>query len=288
MRLKIIQYSVILFFFPATLLGDIIFLRNQKYLKGSVIGQDAGNIIFRTSRGNKIIPKRKIKRVVYIAVDKQEKMDRIAKKRTALKEKRRREELQKREIERQRLEKIRLAALKRRRDEERRKREAARRAELNRRGKRKDAILRSAVAPGWGQIYQDRTIKGGILLLSHIGLGFFLFLEYRSFQSDSAEREDLKLPAALSLSSPGLAVPANLYTWASGRLIQSRMENRSQRVEQISILMLGLYVYNLFDIFRFEGYNRIPSLSFNHSEFQTAINATRHSRNFHFRWRWKF
>lgn len=141
--------------------ADIIHLRDGRKVEGVVVGQDRTRIRIRVGSAVRTFPKADIRRVQYGGV-----ADPAVAERKRLEALRRRQE--KERAEQAELARKRKEAGDRQAAEDRAKREEQRRRELEadqlgfkaRGGTDLGALWRSAVAPGWGMVYKDRTFWG--------------------------------------------------------------------------------------------------------------------------------
>lgn len=141
--------------------GDVLFFRNQRYVKGTLEGQTQEGVVFRTVDGRTLrIPKRQILRIVYQPLEEDRsaaellRAERERERQLALREKEARErQAEEKRREQERREAARRLAFARE--------QARSRATLEReRGRRWEALQRSAAFPGWGQAFLGRESEG--------------------------------------------------------------------------------------------------------------------------------
>ena len=183
---KSIYYILIsgLFFLTVELSADILFLRDGRSMEGTIVGQSRTSVRLNSNGNIKEYKKADIKRIEYTKV----KTDEDKQKEELEKENKIKEELQtKKDLDRKKNEE---AVLLRKQEEEKQiriKKQEDEKKELERR-KKEEAVLknketrsdyklssvlwRSAVLPGWGQLYADQK-KTGIGFASAFGASLF-------------------------------------------------------------------------------------------------------------------
>ena len=226
-----------------SLYADVIFLRNQRYIKGSVTGQSTDSIQVKLADGTvKSIKKKAIKKIIYVPAARQTELDEEAKRIREERARREREERRKRELEEQK----RREAIRKKREEERRRREAARRArERKQRNEERlfGATWRNAVFPGWGHVYGGRDELGKQLMYAS---GFTLFFWYILDRDFRAADYDTAVNAGLigAAGSPAIAITAAL------RAERARDDSNTigERAYLFQILYLTLVWFGIYDI----------------------------------------
>ena len=78
--MKILLLSLVsLFVLHGQLYGDVLFFKNQKYIKGRVVGQDLQFVKFEKSSGRLVsVPKSSIRKIIFIPPDEQNEQDKIS------------------------------------------------------------------------------------------------------------------------------------------------------------------------------------------------------------------
>ncbi len=180
--------------------AETIFLRNGQYVSGSLVSQDDLNIVVRTDRGNRTIPKSRIRRIVYTETSAEARRE--LEERTRLEESRRHAEQRERRLALER----RSAAEREeaRHQAQERARQAARR-EAALREARNEALLRAVLAPGLGHLHRGRDTEGALLLGAGVFAAAFLFSEHAKLAARSVayRHESRSLIAVTALSPVG-------------------------------------------------------------------------------------
>ncbi len=245
----IIALGLLVTVFAGSLQADIVFLKNSRYYKGKVTGQDLNNVQFVTNGGLKLnIAKSQIKKILYIPVDRQAELDREAKQRAEERKRREREAAaRRRALERERLRKQREAAERRRKaaEEARKKREAEEKARLEKnKTRRNEALWRSAILPGWGQYYlgaEDRGYALGGAAAGAFLLWFFFDMRYNAAVAEHEENTTLALAGA---NNTALAAAG----FAGAQSAQADADKNGVWASRFSLILLGVYLYNLYDV----------------------------------------
>jgi len=267
---------------PGVLLADTVMLHGGEALEGQVTGQSLTTITFRTQRGVQTIEKKRIARIQYgetseeirLRQERERQAKELAKSRTdqearrlaekiraedqaasaALQQRRQlvssvaselaRIEEKEKELERQQKlleeEKVRV---------ENQKQAALLRQKVESGDLHKDVLFRSLILPGYGQIYADRPLRGGIL-----GGSFFLAaagaLSYNRSLADvrseyrGGSLNRFFLPAFLpaDLRSAGV-----LYTLNQNRNLYNRLSSIKAKADITLALALALYAFQAWD-----------------------------------------
>ena len=158
--------------------AEVVILKNGRQISGRIVGQSRSVVRIATAGGTRTIAKGKVRRIVYGATLEKKKEDEDRRKKQKELLKKQQEEFRKRQeelIKKQQEENIKTQAENQKRllEQQRQQLEAARRAEAAspaQNSQQEDsaptlggALWRSALLPGWGQIYQGR---------SGIGIGY--------------------------------------------------------------------------------------------------------------------
>ncbi|MDX1957237.1 MAG: DUF5683 domain-containing protein [Leptospiraceae bacterium] len=114
---------------------------------------------------------------------------------------------------------------------------------------RENVLLRSAVIPGWGQWYRKdsiyRTFTYPILYSILIPIYYVNFQFNHNIKSESRSNEILMLQSLNSNSDEYTAL--GLYSYNRGIQFNKDLEQSYQLGNQLEIVMLGVYLFNLVD-----------------------------------------
>ena len=225
---------------PLSLAADTIYLRNGSKVEGKIVGQSKFQVRIRTEKGTRSYSKSTIRRIVFGSTTKktEPKTESAAEKKAQAERRRKaREARKKREAERKA-----AAEKKAARPKPVRRRPAPRRSSGN-------ALLRSALIPGWGQSGQGRTSASyafGGSFFTLFGLGIALELENRQLiAAANARQSELELMALVRGVSGD-----SLDLWQTLRLDNARERaNNNIRLGNSVWTLTGLiYVANLIDV----------------------------------------
>ena len=213
------------------LIADEVLLRDGSRLEGLIVGQDASSILLQTNGKSVRLLKSDIRSMTYDA---------------ATKETRRKEEERRKELERKKA----IGLQEAERDKEKKRREAELRARRDSEAF-SSALLRSAIAPGWGQLYKGEVGKAGLFFLGFAGFGMLHMQNRARARTLSLEYGDTFLPAAAVVYFRGAGVaPAGAATLLTLRF-DSLAEKRAVAVARAnrSLAAFGLlHAFNLTDI----------------------------------------
>lgn len=260
---KIIPVLLIVFapigIFPVTVL-----LREGGKVKGDIITQNQHSVLLQTESGKRKVDKDLILKILFqdvnddeeekirkeeedkLAADKKEQEDKEAAQRHLEEEKLKEEDLKKQAA----------ADEEARRQEELRKQEAKR--PLN-------ALMRSAVVPGWGQYYTDRKFQSLLYPTLFAAAAFVAYDKFRVYRTSVSEygdlgnpytRESLTLAAlgqAQAAATPSLS-PVDAYLANQSSQVQLKREeaDKNFREYQGALYALGvIYLVNLVDSYIF-------------------------------------
>lgn len=136
---------------------------------------------------------------------------------------------------------------------------------------RGNAVLRSAVIPGWGQWYRGdspyRTFAYPIFYSILIPVYYANLRFNHSTKRESQRNESLMLLSLNSNSSEFTAL--GLYSYNRGIHYQKDLDRSYQFGNQLEIVMLGVYLFNLMDAGFFYDYS-----SKNTSEFKVNLSSS--------------
>lgn len=232
----------------SSLQADVIFFRNQRYVKGTIISQSATSVLLRDVSGKTItISKARVRRILYISPEKMQEMDRRAEAKDRLRRTARiREEAQRTEQQR----KEREATEARRKELANRKallrRQSLQQAEQRNEIKRQQRLAtlwRSALLPGWGQVYRNQTNRG--YWVGGAFTGSLLLLYFFNARYASAVEEQR---TATNLTWAGFQYPAVATAgFLAAREAHQQAESNARLARGFSITMVLIYVANLAD-----------------------------------------
>lgn len=263
---------ILLLICPGFLLADTVLLRNGQRIEGKIVGQSRTTVRIATAGGTRSIPKDKVRRIVYGGNDK-------AKEEQERKRKEREERLQKLREKRQKEleEKQKADEEARKNEEEREALEAARRAERERLALEAaaseevtltGAVVRSALLPGLGQLYQGRTGAGAAYLSAFflLGAGTGAAIAHhehtRSGYLAAAEEALIYTPFFFDLVAPVSPINSStlsrhdfttfgLYHQSRVAAARAEMVEAGQVADMARTALLAFYLWNLTDVFLF-------------------------------------
>jgi TolB-like protein len=112
---------------------------------------------------------------------------------------------------------------------------------------RKQALWRSVVLPGFGQVYEGRELIGGIYLVSQASL-IYLFMNYRS---DYDELHDVYLAKREAYSNFEGTQNEFAQKWTEVQYAIDASESNYRKQQLTMGLMVGAYVWNVADAWLF-------------------------------------
>mgnify|MGYP001795939595 CR=1 FL=1 len=257
---KLFTVLFILFFFPVALLADTVILRNGQRVTGKIVNQTRTTVVVRQANGRtRTIQKSNIRRITFgdaPAPDRAKQEEARRKREEEARQKKEEEERLKREEEQRKAE------------EEAAQREAAeeaarKAAEERERAERTTfgAFWRSALLPGWGQVYQGRNIGwfyGGAFVATGAGILRYdqIYRSNRSAYEETANLFFLTSPAVFSAA--GFSISSTLQFYPLGFTLADattrarvRAENAARWSNYLRSLLIGVYVWNLADVIIF-------------------------------------
>ena len=112
------------------------------------------------------------------------------------------------------------------------------------------SFWRSAMLPGWGQLYDNRELRGRAFQAGMLATGYYWLSKKNSREVArkdyiTASRFFAAMPRDTALNS--LAV----MNFVQAQDAYSRMNASTKRANTISLILLGIYTYNLFDAYSF-------------------------------------
>ncbi len=290
--------------------AENILLRKGGIVKGKVVDQDQSKLTIQKEDGSRIsIAKDEILKVVYkehISAEEEEKLRKADEaKAKALAEK---ERLQKEKAEAEAAEKERLASekdLKAKQELEAKNREAKQKeqeewqkqqASIGNSLTVREAVLSSALLPGWGQYKQDRKLAAYIYpSLLALGL-YFTYDSHRLYLNAKRDYNNLNNPySETGLLQAALGVPSQATTGAPldpvSALVANEVspfegqreavEGHFRQTQSLGALTLGIYVLQLCDVLIFHpspNKNRVTSLSPDADSKERVIFKTQQER----------
>ncbi|TGK01976.1 hypothetical protein EHQ53_14665 [Leptospira langatensis] len=268
--LRKIIFIFLFVFAPMGILPVTVLLREGGRVKGDIITQNQSSILLQTEAGKRKIDKDSVLKVLFhdvnddqeeairkdeedkLAADKKEQEDKDLAQRQLDEEKLRQEQLKKDE------ESAAAAA------EEARKQEELRRQAANRPYK---ALWRSAVIPGWGQFYSDRSFQGVIFPTLFAAAAYVTYDKYRLYKEAVQEYGNIGNPYSktnliFTLSGHPISIPSTptspLAAYLSDKYSPSQIKLKREEADrdfkeyQGALLVLGgVYLINLIDSFFF-------------------------------------
>lgn len=249
MSFKSLTLGVVVFLLSVSVvLGDTIYLKNGQVIQGQIISQDKDRVKFRSATGELIIEKNAIRRITY--GDAPEKAPDEAKDQEA---KQRLEEQKRLEAEKDEKEKAELERLlaEKEKELERIKKECAPlKAEADARAAASkkfgsSSIWRSAVLPGYGQIYRGDRLRGGAFLGATLLTGYYYYSTYREYNSARLSYRQAGSLSPVSALSSNTYITAGVFAFVNQR--RSRMQVQSARANFAAGLLLTTYLWNLGD-----------------------------------------
>ena len=241
---------------PVAVSAETVFLRNGQYVTGELVGQTLSTISLRTSTGRvQVIPKSKIRRILYTTTSEEQKRDLEEKARAAAAQ-RAAEKLAREKAEKARREKDAVAREQAEKERKRQAEEATRRKEaqagflespLGR------AVFRSALLPGWGQRFQGRTWIGDIYTGASIGFGVLAWYFYKDYQPKRKTYEsESQVSLGLALLSPDLIVgPTAAYGYRRALDARNRMRLSGNRANVFWTGFALTWAWNMVDVVLF-------------------------------------
>ncbi len=123
---------------------------------------------------------------------------------------------------------------------------------INRQPTARGALLRSAILPGWGQLYQGRNYAGAAFIAATI-LGIRQMSSYYGSYTEARRGYNASSQyMAASLVAPStIRVGMFAYGLAETKTKQGEMSSAVLRFNLIGTFFIGLYVWNFVDIYRF-------------------------------------
>ncbi|MBE7437010.1 MAG: hypothetical protein HS115_01050 [Spirochaetales bacterium] len=259
--------ALLIFLVLATALrADQLFLKNGQTIEGQITAQSRTSVTIKTAGGNMTIQKAQIRRIVFGAVKDPDEEKR--KKEAEERLKKLKEEREKRQKEREDGD--------REKDELEKKREEERQKELTQETPEPEeitltgAIVRSAILPGWGQVYQGRGAMGGLYITSYVallgttGAQFARYSWLKDIYKKQNRRNFMWSPLGIDMLGGGLGLTAetfgsnNLntlglhYQWQTISTRQ-KMEATAHRTNLAASALAAFYVWNLTDVVLFSG-----------------------------------
>lgn len=245
---------------PGSLAAETVFLRNGQYVVGEILAQSRESITLGTSAGVKTIPKVKIRRILYTTTSPDDKQKLEERARAAAK----RREQERLAREKAHREALAAEALRRQKAQEAAREEAARQAAAEAKRKKANsgllsdrsraALWRSALLPGWGQHYQERTqasyIFGGIAG----GSAFLTWYFYRDYTPKRSSYESTSTSSlVLSLAAPdSIAGPVAALAYSRVAEARNQMETSGSRSNLFLTAFILTWAANLGDVILFE------------------------------------
>ena len=225
------------------LFAETIIFKNGRIEKGKITDQNAQQIQFESKDGTKhTVSKNEIIKVIYHEVSLKEA------------EKIREEEERKiREEENRKKDLAEEESLRRKRDQETQKadEESKNRNKTNDQRKfdsRKEAILKSALLPGWGQYSNSRKTSGAAFFLGFLASAFYSF--YHSRESQNLERDYNYLSSRILTAYPNQSTVLVFQIDADNA--RQRLDRSANRFNNGMTILLGVYVLNLVDVAFFQ------------------------------------
>ncbi len=260
----------------SSIAADTVILRDGQQIEGRIVSQSREAVRIDTAGGARSIPKDRIRRIVYGRVDdkaaaerekeKKEREERLQKLRDQ--KKKEQEEREKKETEADTQKAEAEAAEEARRQEEAERLRQLQLAQAPGEITLPGALLRSAILPGWGQIYQDRVGAGAaytasfILLAGGTGAAIAHHEFTRKQYRETAEDAFIYTPFFFDLIGP--VSPVNSSTFTRDQFTQLGLYHQSNvyfaRQEMIAAgkiadgartALLAFYIWNLTDVFLF-------------------------------------
>lgn len=111
------------------------------------------------------------------------------------------------------------------------------------------SLWRSTFIPGWGQYYRGEKIKAGGLFLTTIATAALLANAIRSHSAAQSDLDSAGNLALLGLLGGPSYQFINFTAWSMERDANGRTVTFSRRASGLSALLIGLYIYNLFDAY---------------------------------------
>jgi len=262
------KWALAIFLFLVTALqADQLFLKNGQVIEGQITAQSRTSVTIKTAGGNLTIQKAQIRRIVFGAVkdpDEEKRKKEAEERLKKLKEEREKRQKEREDGDREKDE------LEKKREEERQKEaqteETPEPEEITLTG----ALVRSAIIPGWGQVYQGRGAMGGLYITSYVALLGTTGAQYARYSwlkeiyQKQNRRNLVWSPLGIDMLGGGLGLTADTfgssnlnalglhYQWQTISTRQ-KMEATAYRTNLAASALAAFYVWNLTDVVLFSG-----------------------------------
>ncbi|MBM9575525.1 hypothetical protein JWG45_00010 [Leptospira sp. 201903070] len=249
-------------FFPWSLMGESIILKDGTILKGRVVSQNAQTVVIQTEDGKKQeFSKIRILKIVYKDVSQAEalKIQKEEEAKLAEKEQKKKEQEDKKKIEEE------LSKKNKEETEKQNKAEAeAKLAEANQKEKERLARIqqkglapwsvawRSAVLPGWGQWTDERKKPAIVYSALFFSSLFLVYRQNQIYKNSVKDLNHINNPYETFIPPPTFSDPVALYIYSQPFEEQRDRVNENYHKLQLSITFAVLvYAVNIFDAYFF-------------------------------------
>ena len=234
--------------------ADVIVLRNQKYLKGTVVSQTESVVVFREHSGQLIqIPKDTIRRMLYLSPAQEESMDRRARQEANARRLKQEKEVAQRRVweeEQRRAKTARETAQKKRQTEaDRHAQERAEKQPKQEWDPRTEALWRSLLIPGWGQYYSNRDRAGERVGAAFLASTLLAIDSQRRFHTTQQDYQSASNHLFLNVLASGTTPNVSLVALDVAAVSTNRghLRQASTRYNVVFNLLLGVYLWNVTD-----------------------------------------
>ncbi len=109
------------------------------------------------------------------------------------------------------------------------------------------ALLRSALLPGWGQIYNGSDRKGYAIMGGAVFFGLYAFMNKNQYNTAQNDYNSASMMGFLGSPGSSSFTAMALFSKIRADGAKSRMDGAAQNFNIASLILAGLYVYNIFD-----------------------------------------
>ena len=139
---------------------------------------------------------------------------------------------------------------------------------------RKSALWRSAILPGWGQLYKQEEIKALSIFGGFMSLGGTFVSAWNSYRRAESRYNSADLPALLGFADRNLVLPLNLWAWLEKESAREESRKYGRLASGAGFLTACLYAYNVIDAY-FLGSARAHFANEPQARFANAMHASR-------------